>query len=127
MNNDNNNGRNPEPEVMDFFAAGKEARHVNGGDRGERENRSAGSRHRGPSGRYEGLRSGKNKKKHDEEPEREDAAPEPEIVEEAIPEPAVEPVEEAIPEPVIEPVGEPIPEPVIEPVGEPIPEPEIVE
>ncbi len=153
MNNDSNKnlGQNPEPEVMDFFAAGKEARRVNGGDSRERENRSAGSRHRGPSGRYQGLRGSKNNHKSktpaEENLEQEFAAilggeeetsaePEPELARSPIvepepvvePEPIVEPEPAAEPEPEIvpEPAAEPEPEitraPVIEP--EPIPEPE---
>ena len=75
MNNDLNKNTGQEPEVMDFFAAGKEARHVTGKDRTEMENRSSGSRHRGSAGRYLGLLGGKNghksKPKVDEDLERE--------------------------------------------------------
>ena len=65
MNKDKmrNDGQKPAPEKMDFFAAEKEARHVTGSDKGEWENRSAGSRQRGPAGRYQGLRGGKNSHK----------------------------------------------------------------
>ena len=65
MNNENENvmhdGQNPASEEMDFLAAGKEARRVIGKDSGEWENRSSGTRSRGPSGRYQGLRGRKGK------------------------------------------------------------------
>ena len=128
MKNDQNQnlGQNPEPEVMDFLAAGREARHVVGGDSREMENRSAGSRHRGPSGRYQGLRKNNHSKtseKNDPKqalsdlPDREEAPaaePEPEIV----PEPVVEPEPEIAPEPAVEPEPEIVPEPVAEPEPE---------
>ena len=150
--NDHRNQNDRESEVMDFFAAEKEARHVTGGNNKEEwENRSAGSRQRGPSGRYQGLRGGKSSHKSKapahENMEKEFAAllsreetpaaePEPVIVRapvaesepEIIPEPAVEPVVEIIPEPAAEPEPEVIPEPAAEPepeaVSEPAAEPE---
>ena len=131
---------------MDFFAAEKEARHVTGSNKEEWENRSAGSRQRGPAGRYQGLRSSKSSHKSktpaqdslekefselfgkEESPA---AEPEPEVVRapviepepEVIPEPVTEPEPEMIPEPVSEPEPEVIPEPVAEPEPEVIPEP----
>ena len=64
MNNENenimNDGQKPVSEEMDFLAASKEARRVTGRDGGERENRSSGTRSRGPSGRAQGLYGGKN-------------------------------------------------------------------
>ena len=128
MNHDNsrNDGQKPGREKMDFFAAGKEARHVTGSNRGEWENRSSGSRQRGPSGRYQGLLGSKNghkskspaqdltEKKLEEalrEEEPPAAEPEPEIV----PKPVVEPEPEIVPEPVVEPEPEIVPEPVVEP------------
>ena len=145
--NDNRNQNGREPEVMDFFAAEKEARHVTGGtNKEEWENRSAGSRQRGPSGRYQGLRGSKSSHKSkapaQENLEKEFAAilnkeetpaaePEPVIVRapvvepepEAIPEPVVDSEPEIISEPVAEPEPEVIPEPVVEPEPEVIPEP----
>ena len=65
MNNENenimNDGQKPVSEEMDFVAASKEARRVTGKDGGERENRSAGTRSRGPSGRAQGLYGRKSK------------------------------------------------------------------
>ena len=65
MNNENenimNDGGTPKSEEMDFIAASKEARRVVGKDDGERENRSAGTRSRGPSGRAQGLYGLKSK------------------------------------------------------------------
>ena len=62
MNNDHimNDGQKPAPEEMDFLAAGREARRVTGSDAAEWENRSYGSRRRGPAGRYQGLRGSKS-------------------------------------------------------------------
>ena len=93
MNNENenvmNDGQKPVSEEMDFFAAEKEARRVSGSNREEWENRSAGSRQRGPAGRYQGLLGGKNGHKskaspheNKEKAKAEDLkapAPEPEI------------------------------------------------
>ena len=56
-----NDGGTPKSEEMDFIAASKEARRVVGKDDGERENRSAGTRSRGPSGRAQGLYGLKSK------------------------------------------------------------------
>ncbi len=142
MNNDLNKNAGQEPEVMDFFAAGKEARHVTGKDGTEMENRSSGSRHRGPAGRYQGLLGGKNGHKSkpkvhedlerefskilqkDETPEPEPApAPEPTRAIPAEPEPSFNFEAAAEPERTVEPAAEPEPEPVFEPIAEPEPEP----
>ena len=65
MNNENDNvmngEQNPASEEMDFVAAGKEARRITGSDVGEWENRSSGTRSRGPSGRSSGLYGRKGK------------------------------------------------------------------
>ena len=65
MNNENDNvmngEQNPASEEMDFLAAGKEARRITGSDVGEWENRSSGTRSRGPSGRSSGLYGRKGK------------------------------------------------------------------
>ena len=120
--NNRNDGQEPVHEKMDFFAAEKEARHVTGSNREEWENRSAGSRQRGPAGRYEGLRSGKSSQKsrstaHDtaekeftealREEEKPSARPEPEIA----PEPVARPEPEIAPEPVAQPEPEIVAEP----------------
>ena len=65
MNNDqiNHNGQTPVSEEMDFLAAGREARRVTGADEHEMENRSSGTRRRGPSGRHEGLLGSKSSHK----------------------------------------------------------------
>ena len=139
MNKDKmrNDGQKPAPEKMDFFAAEKEARHVTGSNREEWENRSAGSRQRGPAGRYQGLLGGKNshKSKSPAQNYKEKVLTEDLLEAEASsvePEPVAEPEPEIAPEPVVEPEAEIVSEPVVEPeaeiVSEPAaePEPEIV-
>ena len=135
MNNDNhnNNGQNPEPEVMDFFAAGKEARRVTGKGEKEMENRSNGSRQRGPSGRPHGILgskgSHKSKPAASENLEQEfadllgrneapTAEPEPEIVRG----PVIDPAQELLSEETLFAEPEAEEAPAAEPEAAPLPE-----
>lgn len=129
MNNDRQNGNVlPPEEEMDFFAAGKEARHVHGGENVEMENRSRPGNRRISYGRdvprYEEITPDPlTRKAPAVEPVVEETPAEEPVVEEA---PAEEPVVEETPveEPVAEetPVEAPVEEPVVEeaPVEEPV-------
>ena len=91
MSNDHHNENNlPEEEVMDFFSAGKEARHVHGGTRSERENLARGPmrRERSKPDASENRIEPEVVKEMPAEPEAVEETPvEPEVVEETPAEP----------------------------------------